>query len=70
MGIFDTVKNVGKSIWNYAKPITSGIYDGLKHADEIISNPIVQAGIEITNPWAMPFILGYDISKYAYKNIL
>lgn len=65
MGVFDTLKSVGKSIWNFAKPVTSGIYDGLKTVDEIVSNPIVQAGIELTNPWAAPLLLGYDISKYA-----
>ena len=69
MGIFDSVKNVGRNIWNVAKKPLSYLWSGVKKIDDVLSNPIIETGIAISNPELSPILAGYDIAKYGLENL-
>ena len=69
MGIFDTLKTGGRNIWNTVKKPLSGLWSGIKSVDSIISNPLVETGLAISQPELSPFIAGYDIAKWGLKNL-
>ena len=68
-GIFDNIKSTGKSIWNVAKKPLSMLWGGVKKIDDIISNPIVETTLAISQPELSPFLAGYDIAKYGLENL-
>ena len=69
MGIFDNLKTTGKSIWNVVKKPLSGLWSGIKSVDSLISNPIVETGLAISQPELSPFLAGYDIAKYGLDKL-
>ena len=67
MGIFDSIKTGSRNLWNTIKKPLGGLWSGLKSVDSLISNPIVETGLAISQPELSPFIAGYDILKYGLE---
>ena len=69
MGIFDSIKTGSRNLWNVVKQPLRGLWSGLKSVDSLISNPIIETGISISQPELSPFIAGYDIAKWGLDKL-
>ena len=69
MGIFDSIKTGSRNLWNTIKKPLSGLWSGMKSVDSLVSNPIVETGLAISQPELAPFLAGYDIAKWGLDKL-
>ena len=68
-GIFDSIKTMGRSIWNVAKQPIRGLWAGTKAVDSVVSNPLVETGVSLAQPELSPFFAGYNVGKYVLDKL-